>query len=40
MKHRDLPIFTAQYHPEASPGPWDTTFLFDRFGQMIKEGRL
>ena len=33
-------IFTAQYHPEASPGPQDTTFLFDRFGHMIKEGRL
>ncbi len=36
MKHKDLPIFTAQYHPEASPGPLDTSFLFDRFGQMIK----
>lgn len=38
--HRDLPIFTSQYHPEASPGPWDTAFLFDRFGKMVKEGRL
>ncbi|MCQ2085191.1 MAG: glutamine-hydrolyzing carbamoyl-phosphate synthase small subunit [archaeon] len=40
MKHRDLPIYTAQYHPEASPGPWDTSFLFDKFGKVIKEGRL
>ena len=40
LKHRDLPIFTSQYHPEASPGPWDTTFLFDKFGKMVKEGRL
>ena len=38
--HRNLPIFTSQYHPEASPGPWDTSYLFDRFGRMIKEGRL
>jgi len=40
VRHRDLPIFTSQYHPEASPGPWDTSFLFDKFGKMIKEGRL
>jgi carbamoyl-phosphate synthase small subunit len=40
LKHIDLPIFTAQYHPEASPGPWDTSFLFDRFGKVIKEGHL
>jgi len=40
LRHRDLPIFTSQYHPEASPGPWDTAFLFDRFGKVIKEGHL
>ena len=40
MRHKDLPIYTAQYHPEASPGPWDTTFLFDKFGKVIREGRL
>ncbi len=38
--HRDLPIFTSQYHPEASPGPCDTSYLFDWFGRMVKEGRL
>ncbi len=27
--HRDLPIFSVQYHPEASPGPHDATYLFD-----------
>ncbi|HKM13567.1 MAG TPA: glutamine-hydrolyzing carbamoyl-phosphate synthase small subunit [Candidatus Methanomethylophilaceae archaeon] len=37
--HRDLPIFTTQYHPEAKPGPADTLFLFDRFGKVIKEAR-
>lgn len=40
VRHRDLPIFTSQYHPEASPGPWDTSFLFDKFGRMVREGRL
>ncbi len=40
LRHKDLPIFTSQYHPEASPGPWDTSFLFDRFGQVIREGHL
>ncbi len=40
VRHRDLPIFTSQYHPEASPGPLDTTFLFDKFAKMVKEGRL
>ena len=40
MRHKDLPIYTAQYHPEASPGPQDTTFLFDKFGKVIREGRL
>ena len=40
LRHRDLPIFTSQYHPEASPGPWDTSFLFDKFAKVTKEGRL
>ena len=40
VEHKNLPIFTSQYHPEASPGPWDTSFLFDKFAHMIKEGKL
>jgi len=39
IKHKDLPIFTSQYHPEASPGPWDTSFLFDIFAKEAKGGR-
>jgi carbamoyl-phosphate synthase small subunit len=32
--------FSVQYHPEASPGPHDSRYLFDQFIQMIKEGQL
>ncbi len=36
LKHEDLPLFSVQYHPEASPGPHDTYFFFDRFVEMLK----
>jgi carbamoyl-phosphate synthase small subunit len=35
--HKELPIFAIQYHSEASPGPWDNTYLFEKFLAMIKE---
>jgi carbamoyl-phosphate synthase small subunit len=31
LRHRELPVFAIQYHSEASPGPLDNTYLFDRF---------
>lgn len=31
IKHRNKPVFAIQWHPEASPGPYDTEFLFDEF---------
>ncbi len=37
LRHRDLPLFTIQYHSEASPGPLDTEYLFDRFIQMMED---
>jgi carbamoyl-phosphate synthase small subunit len=36
FRHRELPVFSVQYHPEASPGPHDATYLFDAFIEMIK----
>ncbi|MBI4600972.1 MAG: glutamine-hydrolyzing carbamoyl-phosphate synthase small subunit [Planctomycetes bacterium] len=37
LVHRDLPIFTVQFHPEAAPGPNDFTFLFDQFARMVRQ---
>ncbi|MFH0942308.1 MAG: glutamine-hydrolyzing carbamoyl-phosphate synthase small subunit [Chloroflexota bacterium] len=37
LRHRELPIFAIQYHSEASPGPWDSTYLFELFLLFIKE---
>ena len=38
IRHKELPIFSVQYHPEASPGPDDNTYLFDQFVSMLKKG--
>ena len=32
----ELPVFSVQYHPEASPGPHDARYLFRRFVRMIE----
>jgi carbamoyl-phosphate synthase small subunit len=37
MRHKTKPIFCVQYHPEASPGPHDSTGLFARFRELIKK---
>jgi len=40
MMHEQLPVFSVQYHPEASPGPHDAHYLFDRFiASMTEDGR-
>lgn len=36
MRHRTLPMFSVQYHPEASPGPHDARYLFEEFTRMMK----
>jgi carbamoyl-phosphate synthase small subunit len=38
LEHRSIPAFSVQYHPEASPGPHDSYYLFEKFFQMMKEG--
>jgi carbamoyl-phosphate synthase small subunit len=38
MRHRSLPLFSVQYHPEASPGPHDARYLFDDFISLMNEG--
>jgi carbamoyl-phosphate synthase small subunit len=37
MRHKRLPIFCVQYHPEASPGPHDSTPLFRQFRELIEK---
>jgi len=36
LEHRELPVVGVQYHPEASPGPWDAHLVFDEFGGLIR----
>ncbi len=36
MSHRELPLFSVQYHPEASPGPHDAAYLFKRFTDLME----
>jgi carbamoyl-phosphate synthase small subunit len=37
LVHKKIPLFSVQYHPEASPGPHDAGYLFDRFVQMMEK---
>lgn len=39
FRHTSEPVFAVQYHPEASPGPHDATYLFDCFMDMMKTGK-
>ena len=39
LRHRELPVFSIQYHPEASPGPTDSRFFFEQFLRNIDQRR-
>jgi carbamoyl-phosphate synthase small subunit len=39
MRHRSLPVFSVQYHPEAAPGPHDSHYLFQRFVELLTQSR-
>jgi carbamoyl-phosphate synthase small subunit len=39
MRHRSLPVFSVQYHPEAGPGPHDATYLFHEFIAQMRAHR-
>ena len=36
MRHKELPIFSVQYHPEAAPGPHDASYFFEQFAELIE----
>jgi carbamoyl-phosphate synthase small subunit len=39
LKHRSLPVYSVQYHPEAGPGPHDASYLFERFVLIMDENK-
>lgn len=39
MKHKNYPVFSIQYHPEAAPGPHDSFNIFDEFLRLIEESK-
>jgi len=37
MRHREMPVFSVQYHPEAAPGPHDASYFFSQFAELIEK---
>jgi carbamoyl-phosphate synthase small subunit len=40
VRHKRLPVFSVQYHPEAAPGPIDSAYLFERFRDLVEAQRV
>jgi carbamoyl-phosphate synthase small subunit len=40
LKHKRYPAFSVQYHPEAAPRPYDSSYIFDRFLDMIRDNKI
>jgi len=40
MRHRELPVFSVQYHPEAAPGPNDASYFFEEFAALIDKSKI